>query len=97
MHQPPAPRGDLRPCLRVLGRDHDAAHRRDAEHLEGHRHRVGGELAAAGAGARAGDVLELVQLLVGHLAGGVRADGLEDVLDRHVLAAGSGPGAIEPP
>ena len=32
-------------------------------------------------------VLELVQLLVGHLARGVGADRLEHVLDRHVLAA----------
>jgi hypothetical protein len=37
-----------------------------------------------------------VQLLVGHLAGGVRADRLEDVLDRDV-AARKRPGAIEPP
>ena len=37
-------------------------------------------------GAGRGDVLELGQLLVGHLAGGVGADRLEDVLDRDVLA-----------
>ena len=39
-----------------------------------------------------GGLLELVQLLVGHLAGGVRADGLEDVLDRDVAGPGSGRG-----
>ena len=54
------------------------------------RHRVGGELAAAGAGAGAGGVLELAQLLVGHLAGGVGADRLEDVLDRDVARRCSG-------
>ena len=72
---------------RVLGRHHRRAHRADAEELEGHRHRVGGELAAAGAGAGAGDELELGEVLVAHRARGVRADGLEDVLDRHVVAA----------
>ena len=45
-------------------------------------------------GAR--DALERVHLLVGHRAGGARADRLEDVLDRHVACRGSGPGAIEP-
>ena len=53
---------------RVLGGDESLGHRRDAEDLEGHRHRVGGELAAAGAGARARDGLELGELLVGHRA-----------------------------
>ena len=48
----------------VLGRHHRAAHRRDAERLECHGHRVRGELAAAGSGAGRGDALELVQLLV---------------------------------
>ena len=59
--------GDLG-LRRVLGRDHVRGHRRDAEDLEGHRHRVGGELPAAGPGARARDRLELGELLVGHLA-----------------------------
>ena len=67
----------------------------DAEHLERHRHRVGGELAAAGAGAGAGDALELGELLVAHLPDGVLADGLEDLLDRDVLAV-ERPGWIEP-
>ena len=38
------------------------------EDLEGHRHRVRGELAAAGAGAGAGGALELGELLVAHRA-----------------------------
>ena len=36
--------------------------------------------AAAGAGRRAGDLLELVEVLVGHLADRVLADRLEHVL-----------------
>ena len=80
----------------IAGTD-GAAHRRDAHHLEGGRHRVRGELAAAGARPRAGGVLELGQLVVVDVAGGVRADRLEHVLDRHVAGPGSGPGAIEPP
>src|SRR2546430_10844694 len=36
----------------ILGGHHRQAERRDAQNLECHRHRVGGELAAAGAGDR---------------------------------------------
>ena len=57
---------------------------RDAEEVECHGHGVRGELAAARAGARAGDALERVHLGAAHRAGGVRADRLEDVLDRDV-------------
>ena len=49
-------------------------------------HGVGGELAAAGAGARTGHALELVQLSVGHVAGRMHADALEHVLHGHVVA-----------
>ena len=74
----------------VLGlehrRDAGAAERRDAEELAGHRHRVGGELAAAGAGAGAGVIFEVAQPRVAHLAGRVRADRFEHVLDRDVVA-----------
>ena len=45
-------------------RDAGAAERREAEELAGHRHRVGGELAAAGAGAGAGVIFEVAQLRV---------------------------------
>ena len=96
-HEPAGLVGDLG-LARVLGRDHRGAHRRDAEHLERHRHRVGGELAAAGAGAGARDVLEVDQLLLGDAAGGVGADRLEDLLDRDVLAlvaAGHDRAAVE--
>ena len=61
--------------------------RADAEEVERGRHRVRGEVAAARAGARARDALERVHLAVGDRAGGVRADRLEDVLDRDVGAA----------
>src|SRR5205823_13040520 len=43
--------------LAVLGGNHRGAHRGDPQHLEGGGHRVGGVLAAAGAGARGGDRL----------------------------------------
>ena len=69
--------------LRVGRRHAAAAERRDAEELAGDRHRVGGELPAAG--ARAGTAPGLrarAELGVAHRAGGVRADRLEDVLDR---------------
>ena len=68
------------------GRDAVEPRRADAQQVEGHRHGVGGELAAAGAGAGAGDALEGVDLLRPHLAGRVGADHLEDVLDGHVAA-----------
>jgi hypothetical protein len=73
--------------LAVLRRDHARSHRRDAERLEGHGHRVGGELPAAGAGAGRCHALELVQVFLGDLARGMRADGFEDLLDRHLLSA----------
>jgi hypothetical protein len=83
---------------RVLGGDAAVAHRRDAEHLERHGHRVRGELAAARAEAGRGDLLDLVQLVLGDAAGGVGADGLEDLLDGHVpavVAAGPDRAAVE--
>ena len=49
-------------------------------------HGVGGVLATAGALARAGQAFQLGQLGVRHFAGGVLADRLEHVDDRHVLA-----------
>ena len=82
----------------VFGRDHRRAAGGDPERLEGAGHRVGGELAAAGAGAGAGDALQLVQFLVGHLTGVVGADRLEDVEDGDVAAvpvAGGDRAAVE--
>ena len=85
-HEPAALLGHLA-LLAVLRGHHRAAHRRDAEHLERHGHGVRGELSAARAGAGRGVVLEVGELVVGEVAGGVGADPLEHVLDRHVLAA----------
>ena len=48
-------------------------HRRDAQHLAGHGHRVGGELAAAGPGAGTGDVFQRAQLALGDPPGGAGA------------------------
>ena len=71
---------------RVDGRDAGGAERREAHHLEDGRHGVGGELPAAGAGAGADHPLQLVQVRVAHLAGGVGADRLEELDDGDVAA-----------
>ena len=68
------------------------------EELAGDRHRVGGELAAAGAGARARLVFDRAEVGVAHRAGGVRADRLEHFLngDRLVVeVAGRDRSAVE--
>ena len=57
-----------------------------AQELERHRHRIGGELTAARARAGAGGVLEAVERVVVDAPGGVRADGLVDLLERDLLA-----------
>ncbi len=49
-------------------------------------HGVGGELGAAGAGRRTGDLLELGEILGRHLADGELADRLEQILHRHRAA-----------
>src|SRR2546422_558053 len=66
---------------RVHGRHVVEPHRRDPEHLEGGRHRVGRELAAAGAPSRARPAFDRAELLRVDLAGVERADRLEDVLN----------------
>ena len=67
----------------------------DAEELAGHGHGVGGELAAAGSGAGAGGGFYFFELGVGDLAGGVGADGFEDLLDGDVdCFAGAGFGGF---
>jgi hypothetical protein len=72
---------------RVQRRNPVQAGRGDAEEVERHRHRVGRELAAARACARACRALECVHLRAAHRARRVRADRLEDVLDRDVGSA----------
>jgi hypothetical protein len=73
-------------AARVGGARTRTADRREAQELEHGRHRVGGELSAARPGAGAGEVLDLQQLVVVDLAGGVRADRLEHVADRQIAA-----------
>ncbi len=63
---------------RIGGRDAVQAAGRDAEELERGAHRVGRELAAAGARPRARRVLDLAQLLERDLPGPIRPDRLED-------------------
>ena len=70
--------------VRVFGRN-PRGKRRDPEHLERHRHRVGGELAATRAVAGRRSLLDRGQLLVGDPAGSVRADRLEHLLDGDAL------------
>ena len=83
------------------GGDAGEMHGRDAEEFAGHGHGVGGELAAAGAGAGTGGGFEGFETGVVDLAGGVRADAFEDILDGDVDLLPSGPlswpGAMEPP
>ena len=71
---------------RIVGRHAAAAERRDAQELRGDRHGVRGELPAAGAGARTRGRFEVAQLGIGHPPGTVRANRLEHVLNRHVVA-----------
>ena len=85
-HEPACRLGRLVLARRERG-DPVQARRADPEEIERGRHRVRGELAAARARARAGDALELVQLVGAHAPDGVRADRLEHVLDGHVAAA----------
>ena len=62
------------------------AGQREADRLGDAGHGVGGELAAAGASRGAGDLLQLGELGVAHVADRVLADGLEHVLHGHVAA-----------
>ena len=72
---------------RVLGRDAVEAGRREADELHHRAHRVGRVLAAAGARAGAGGVLDLGQLVERDLAGPVGADRLVDADDGRVPLA----------
>jgi hypothetical protein len=61
-------------------------HGRDAEKFGDQGHGVGGELAAASAGAGASDFFELIEPGVGHFAARVGPDGFVDILQRHGVA-----------
>ena len=83
---------------RINGGDARRAHGREADQFHDRRHGVGGELAAAGARAGTSDVFDFVQFGIADLAGRVRADGFEHVLNRHVFAtevAGHNRAAVE--
>jgi hypothetical protein len=60
---------------------------RQANRFGNCRHGVGGKLGAAGAGRRTGNLLQFLEIVVGHLADRVLADGLEEILDRDRVAA----------
>ena len=70
----------------IRGRRAGGVRQGEADRLRHRRHRVGGELRAAGARRRAGDLLQLFQVLVGHRADRVFSDRLEHVLDGDGLA-----------
>ena len=59
---------------------------READRLGHGRHGVGGELRAAGAGRRAGHLLQFVEVVAGHRADRMLADRLEHVLHGDRLA-----------
>ena len=70
-----------------IGRRHAAAaEHADAERLGDDRHRVRGELTAAGARAGTRDVFDQLEIAVVHAARRVRADRFEHVLNRHLVA-----------
>ena len=67
--------------------DGGGEHGGDADGLHDGGHGVGGELSAAGAGAGAGVVLDGEEFLIADSAGGIGADGFEDVLDGEFAVA----------
>ena len=71
----------VRPAVAVEVRRRGAGRtgHREPDRLGDHRHRVGGELTAAGAGRGAGDAFERVQVRVRHGASAVPPDRLEHV------------------
>ena len=73
--------------LGVGGGDQPVADHAEAEHVDDDRHRVGGEVAGAVAGAGARLALDDVELLARDPAAVVRADGLPHVLDRQRAVA----------
>ena len=85
-----------RSLCRVSGRDAIQVNRGQAQELRHHCHGVGGELTAAGAGARAGGVLNAQQFVVVDRALVVGTDRLKHVLHRHVavVVAPGGDGAV---
>ena len=81
------------PCLQreIVARQYDGGRTRRIRQRKTDRfgdagHRVGGELAAAGACAGTRVTLELVEIARRHLAGGELADAFEDIDDGDVLA-----------
>jgi hypothetical protein len=79
--------GGFRDCRlgRVGRRDAVAAHGRQAQELTHASHGIGRELTTTGTRAGTRLVLQGAALLSGDAAGGFRADGLEDVLNRDVF------------
>src|SRR5439155_5884208 len=72
--------------LRIGGGHAAAAECGDAEKLRDDGYGVRRELAAAGAGARTRGRFQLAEIVGREFAGRVRADGLVDVLNRHLAA-----------
>ena len=93
-----AARAGERAAARVDRRRRRGARQAETQRLDRARHRVRGVHPAAGALGRAGGDLDRVQARVVELPGGVRADGLEDVLQVDVpLDLAVRPGGAQPP
>ena len=86
-HGQAAAPGCRRRLVGMRGRNVVHAHRRQAQHGQDHRHRVGGELAATGPGAGTGGLFDLGQTGIVQRAGRVSANRFEHVLDRQGLVA----------
>src|SRR5207248_9477188 len=72
--------------LTLVRGNEPVADARDPEAVERHRHRVRGEVAGTRARPGTGDAFELVELVAADQAAFLCADGLPDVLDRHLAA-----------
>ena len=78
--------GSLALRFELVGGDQAVSQHGDAEAVERHGHRVGGEVARARSGAGTGEPLQLVELSSRDQAPFLRADRLPHGLDRHLAA-----------
>src|SRR6202162_6667242 len=70
----------------VRSRSARKAHRRHSKKSANQRHGIGGKLAAAGAGSRAGHAFQRGQTLLTHFLAAISAHSLEDILNSNGMA-----------